>query len=738
MRRDIGPIAPVGGIRQYRRLISTPFLLPSTIHPQRVAMNSFLKRLYRLVTRLALASGQPGIHFLRSAIAFLRRIATHPQVAELFRFIFLGTIVETGRQIAAKIAEFVKAEFPVRDFSYDWVVHYLEHHRVWNESRSFKIVARNATSRPFQLSKNTTGSTDHPVPIYEAATAQSSSLFRWRGYWMSVSKTTAGLTHYDADASGGGTSGDGGALILAVYTRRRDVLDEFVAAAREFYIDTGVLPRKQYNVKMEPSDSLLTAYFEHSDLTHDWMLEYLRSFDVLTDVMDYHVSLKQSHLDAVRFLPAPDSMQRFLFKSPRTGRSTWVQVVIHTGVESWSDSGRMIGGSIYLTLHSSDKEVLVDLINCAKQRYLEHGTSRVIVHLTSNNGQWAKTVTKSRRDLSTLILPSDIKETILTDAQEFLASEKWYNMAGIPHRRDGAPGTGKSSTIHAIIYYISLANPGIDDYTLARLISDTPARCILLLEDIDCAFPSRDNFDDDDDDENQKKDHHGGSARRGLYSIMPRKSAVTLSGLLNVLDSVSSEEGRITFATTNHIANLDAALIRPGRMDVKIKYGLATTEQIERVFTVFFPALNPAEGIDASHPPISSTDLAKYAADFAAAIPTETYSIAQIQGYLLTKKHDPAGAVQGAGDWLIDQQREREALREAKKQWRDEMMRWQLGFTPASRDAEAWQAIVGDIEPPTNPTSTDGNNLSNVEPRKEEDITDILFGDSGATVTDSG
>jgi hypothetical protein len=44
-------------------------------------------------------------------------------------------------------------------------------------------------------------------------------------------------------------------------------------------------------------------------------------------------------------------------------------------------------------------------------------------------------VTKSRRALSTLILPSDIKEKILADAREFLASEKWYNMAGIPHRR---------------------------------------------------------------------------------------------------------------------------------------------------------------------------------------------------------------------------------------------------------------------------------------------------------------
>jgi hypothetical protein len=80
----------------------------------------------------------------------------------------------------------VKAEFPMGDFAYDWVVHYLEHHRVWNESRSFKVVARNAALRPDQSLKKVDGPTDHPIPIYEPATAQSPSLFRWRGYWMSI------------------------------------------------------------------------------------------------------------------------------------------------------------------------------------------------------------------------------------------------------------------------------------------------------------------------------------------------------------------------------------------------------------------------------------------------------------------------------------------------------------------------------------------------------------------------
>ncbi|KAJ6592399.1 P-loop containing nucleoside triphosphate hydrolase protein [Mycena capillaripes] len=631
------------------------------------------------------------------------------------------------------------------DFAYDWVVHYLEHHRVWNESRSFKVVARNAASRPNGSFTKINGPVDHPIPIYEPATAQSPSLFRWRGYWMSISKSTAGLSHYDTDTSGAGERA-GATLVLALWSRRRDILDEFVSAAREFYVESEALPRKQIDVKREPSGSLLTAHFEQSDLAHDWILEYLRSSEALANVMDYHVSMKQSHLgwgtgpkDEVRYMPAPDSTQRFLFKSPRTGRSTWIQVLINTGIESW-DSHRMIGGQILLTLHSSDKQVLADLIQCAKEKYVDHGTSKVTVHLTSTNGSWAKTVTKSRRALSTLILPTDIKEMILADAKEFLASEKWYNMAGIPHRRGyllyGAPGTGKSSTVAAMagelgleIYFISLASPGIDDYSLARLIGETPSRCILLLEDIDCAFPSRDEFDEDEDEEHQKKDKHGKPVRR--FNMMPPKSAVTLSGLLNVLDSVSSEEGRITFATTNHLANLDPALIRPGRMDVKIEYGLATTEQIAQVFMVFFPAVDEDATAAQSYTP---DDLERYATEFAAAIPPEKYSIAQIQGYLLTKKHDPAGAVQGAGDWVVAQQTERRTLVEAKRRWRAEVARWH-GFEElmSNRGVDAWERVVGRMDVET-PSEVAGPSASvSVDGGEQRDVVDVLLGEPGTS-----
>ncbi|CAN0348232.1 unnamed protein product, partial [Laminaria digitata] len=44
-------------------------------------------------------------------------------------------------------------------------------------------------------------------------------------------------------------------------------------------------------------------------------------------------------------------------------------------------------------------------------------------------------------------------------------------------------------------------------------------------------------------------------------------------GLLNVLDGIVDTPGRIVIMTTNHPEALDAALIRPGRIDKKIYLG---------------------------------------------------------------------------------------------------------------------------------------------------------------------
>ena len=89
-----------------------------------------------------------------------------------------------------------------------------------------------------------------------------------------------------------------------------------------------------------------------------------------------------------------------------------------------------------------------------------------------------------------------------------------------------------------------------------------PARCVVLLEDLDAAFVRSVSRDDDDQEEEKKEgpqqqNHEGGSGgcggsgrrRRGRGGEqMSDVNTLSLSGLLNALDGVAAAEGRLLFA----------------------------------------------------------------------------------------------------------------------------------------------------------------------------------------------
>ena len=129
-----------------------------------------------------------------------------------------------------------------------------------------------------------------------------------------------------------------------------------------------------------------------------------------------------------------------------------------------------------------------------------------------------------------------------------LASGLW-----VARRFPSTPLFGDNEKYHA--YH---TNYSIDDSFLQRAVSLIPKQAIFLIEDIDCAFPSREEPDLD----SPLSNSHGGLGPMdyGMDMGMPRivfggkrasksRSGVTLSGLLNVLDGVGSEEGKIFFAT---------------------------------------------------------------------------------------------------------------------------------------------------------------------------------------------
>jgi len=83
----------------------------------------------------------------------------------------------------------------------------------------------------------------------------------------------------------------------------------------------------------------------------------------------------------------------------------------------------------------------------------------------------------------------------------------------------------------------------------------------------------------------------GDSDKAGIVGpklMSTNKDKLDLAGLLNVLDGVVDTPDRIVIMTTNHPEKLDAALIRPGRIDKKIYLGYLTYENALQMIHHYF------------------------------------------------------------------------------------------------------------------------------------------------------
>ncbi|KAF8229508.1 P-loop containing nucleoside triphosphate hydrolase protein [Tricholoma matsutake] len=381
----------------------------------------------------------------------------------------------------------------------------------------------------------------------------------------------------------------------------------------------------------------LTAHFSEEDYPYDWLMLWLsrrpewqrsREFETTTRTSgigaDTTNSFGEEDLDdandsgftptdtgdddlpgkvttRVVFQPTFDTTHTIYY------RGHWLRV----------RRGRKADGSgtevLSISVVARSNTILKQLVLQAKKEYEAEAIHRIQIYFADSHGSWRWTDSRHKRPMGSIVLNPGVKEMLLNDTKDFLKSEKWYADRGIPFRRGyllhGVPGSGKSSLIHAIagqlmldIYVVSLSASWISDSTLTTLMGRVPARCILLLEDLDAAFTRSVNRVEGEGKEKKEgpveqnannSNITSGGISRGRNRRTEQLSDVntlSLSGLLNALDGVAAAEGRLLFATTNHLDRLDPALSRPGRMDVWVEFKNASKWQAEALFRNFFPS----------------------------------------------------------------------------------------------------------------------------------------------------
>ncbi|WWC93240.1 hypothetical protein V866_000073 [Kwoniella sp. B9012] len=162
---------------------------------------------------------------------------------------------------------------------------------------------------------------------------------------------------------------------------------------------------------------------------------------------------------------------------------------------------------ISVSSFSRSREIFHSLIYHSRTLYLAKSHSRLSIYIPRLTthwwvGSWNLTSFKPIRPWESVFLPQSVKDGVLRDTREFLENKQFYQDRGLPWRRGwllyGLPGTGKTSLITALashfklgIYIVNVGAKGLDDEVLMKLVMDCPKKCILLFEDIDCAFRSR-------------------------------------------------------------------------------------------------------------------------------------------------------------------------------------------------------------------------------------------------------
>jgi hypothetical protein len=231
------------------------------------------------------------------------------------------------------------------------------------------------------------------------------------------------------------------------------------------------------------------------------------------------------------------------------------------------------------------------------------------------NAIWSEIPFKSTRRFDNFYFKG--KDKVISQLNKFLKGRDEYEKNGDPYScgfgLSGPPGTGKTSFIKALannthrhIIEIPLDKINSEDQLLSAYFCKSFTRKqsepydfdkkIICFEDFDCQMgmderPESADFldltkmiDTFKTVSSEKEIQIDNATIKKVLEGAKSSQKISLSTMLNILDGVRENDGRITVITSNRYESLDSALTRPGRIDIHLNMQNACKEIINEIY----------------------------------------------------------------------------------------------------------------------------------------------------------
>ena len=283
---------------------------------------------------------------------------------------------------------------------------------------------------------------------------------------------------------------------------------------------------------------------------------------------------------------------------------------------------------IHASVYSETKSIveLKTFLRTLEMKYDEYVQSKMnsntycFMYIKDENGKpvFNTNVFSSTKTFDNLVFAG--KTNLQNRLDFFIENKDFYNQLGIPYTLGlllyGLPGTGKTSTLKAIANYtkrhmIIIPMTKITKLsTLRQIITSEELndfmvphhKRLYIFEEIDCngmdsiikKRDGRPNVNEPGNNlqsllSNVVSNNMSNQQVADIMQSLDNSDKVTLGGLLELIDGINETPGRILIMTTNNDPqSFDDALLRPGRIDMKVKFANCSVDDICQLYYMWF------------------------------------------------------------------------------------------------------------------------------------------------------